>query len=195
MTRLAVLLILCAALLPAQPMSSGDRNYILSHFHATRKLFLDSIAGLGASQWSYKPAAGRWSIAEIAEHVVLSEDVLFAEFRKLLAKPAGAARKVEREEDEKILQWITNRGNKAEADAGLQPTGRWKTPEEMAREFKARRDRTIDYLIRTNDNLRGRLRGEEQKIDAYQWLLILSGHVERHVAQINEVKAAAGYPR
>ena len=32
-------------------------------------------------------------------------------------------------------------------------------------------------------------------MDAYQAMLMLSAHSERHTAQINEVKAAAGYPK
>jgi hypothetical protein len=31
-------------------------------------------------------------------------------------------------------------------------------------------------------------------LDGYQWLLLLSGHSARHTAQIEEVKASAGYP-
>lgn len=195
MTRFAFCLLAGAALLPAQPMTSGERNYALSHFHATRKLFLDSIAGLTPAQWNYQPAPGRWSIAETAEHVVLTEDMLFGHFKKLLAQPAGAPRKVTREEDEKILAWISDRGRRATAAAEVRPSGRWKSPEEAAREFKARRGRTIEYLIESSDDLRSRLRGGEPKMDAYQFLLVISGHTERHVAQINEVKASPGYPR
>jgi hypothetical protein len=32
-------------------------------------------------------------------------------------------------------------------------------------------------------------------IDAYQWLLFLCAHTERHLAQIREVKASAGFPK
>jgi hypothetical protein len=32
-------------------------------------------------------------------------------------------------------------------------------------------------------------------LDAYQWLLLISGHTERHLAQILEVKADPNFPR
>jgi hypothetical protein len=32
-------------------------------------------------------------------------------------------------------------------------------------------------------------------MDAYQWLLFLSGHTMRHTAQIREVKAGAAFPK
>jgi len=32
-------------------------------------------------------------------------------------------------------------------------------------------------------------------LDAYQWILLLSGHTERHTLQILEVKADPKYPK
>ena len=31
-------------------------------------------------------------------------------------------------------------------------------------------------------------------LDGYQWLLLLASHTDRHVAQMQEVKAQPGYP-
>jgi hypothetical protein len=31
--------------------------------------------------------------------------------------------------------------------------------------------------------------------DGFQWLLLAAAHVERHVQQIREIKAASGFPR
>ena len=33
------------------------------------------------------------------------------------------------------------------------------------------------------------------ELDCYQWLLVLSLHGSRHAQQIEEIKAAAGFPR
>ncbi len=65
-----------------------------------------------------------------------------------------------------------------------------------ARFFREKRDATLDYTRTTSDDLRGHVvgKGDTQR-DAYQYLLMIAGHTERHVAQINEVKAAAGYPK
>ena len=32
-------------------------------------------------------------------------------------------------------------------------------------------------------------------VDAYQIILMMSAHTQRHTAQLNEVKQAAGYPK
>ena len=34
-----------------------------------------------------------------------------------------------------------------------------------------------------------------EMLDAYDWLLFLSGHTERHTLQIQEVKADPGFPK
>ena len=53
---LAVFTLATASLLPAQTLTQHDREFAMSHLHATRKMFLDSIAGLTPEQWTFKAA-------------------------------------------------------------------------------------------------------------------------------------------
>ena len=46
----------------------------------------------------------------------------------------------------------------------------------------------------TQEDLRGRLL-EQSQMSVYQWLLMISSHSQRHVLQIREIKATAGFPR
>src|SRR5947209_6162535 len=55
----------------AAPLDQGERDRAMSHLHATRKMFLDSVAGLSDTQWNFKPAPERWSVAECAEHIAV----------------------------------------------------------------------------------------------------------------------------
>src|SRR5205807_10040777 len=41
------------------------------------------------AQWKWKPAVDRWSIAEIAEHVVLAEAALFGNVKQAISSPAN----------------------------------------------------------------------------------------------------------
>ena len=78
-----------AAALAAEPLSQGERDRAMSSLHATRKMFLDEVANLSDAQWTFKPAPERWSIAECAEHIALSEDLLFQLVtEKLMKSPA-----------------------------------------------------------------------------------------------------------
>lgn len=196
MRNTAVILALASATLWAQPLTQGERDFAMSDLHATRKALLDSIAGLSQAQWKFQPGPDRWSIAQIAEHVVLSEDFMFQRAGNMLKSPQVAPRIVDRSQDAQRLSRMADRSKKAQAPAPTQPTGRWATPAALAEEFRRRRDRTIEYVQTTQDALRAHVSGTgADAFDAYQALLMISGHTTRHVAQINEVKAAPGYPK
>src|SRR5436190_20236160 len=72
----------------AQTLTQGERDRALSELYASRKQFLDSIAGLTEAQWNFKPAPNVWSIAECAEHIALSEDLLLDSLPKLMQSPS-----------------------------------------------------------------------------------------------------------
>ena len=200
MTR-TVLLLTCLAAVAvwAEPLNRGERDRAMSELHATRKRFLDSIAGLSQRQWNFKPAPQVWSIAQIADHVVVSEGELFdALQKKILASPAQPGKRgTTKAKDEQVLKVFPDRSQKRKAPANLEPAGKWATQSAAVSEFKKLRDAHIAYVDQTQDDLRAhftenRVMGE---IDGYQWMLLISAHTERHVLQIEEVKANAKYPK
>jgi hypothetical protein len=78
----------------------------------------------------------------------------------------------------------------------LKPTGQFSTPEAAVQKFQASRTKTF-ALAKSRDDLREHVGPHPvlKEMDAYQWLLYLSGHTMRHTAQIEEVKADAGFPK
>lgn len=192
-----LLLSVVAVPLLAGPLNQGDRDFALSQLHATRKMVLDAISGLSEAQWKFKPAPDRWSIAEITEHLILTEDGLMDWTKKVLSTPAVEGRTANRAADDKMYAAWMDRTQKATAPAELRPaTGKWPTPAAAAKEFAARRDRTLDYVRTTQDDLRGHVtKGPGGDMDAYQIVLGIAAHTERHMAQLNEVKAAPGFPK
>ena len=85
---------------------------------------------------------------------------------------------------------------KAKAPEFLQPKRRWPDREALIAHFKQSRDRNIVYMQTTQDDLRAHFMEHPllKTMDAYQIMLLLSAHSERHTAQIAEVKSAPGYP-
>jgi len=179
----------------AAPLEQGERDRAMSHLHATRKVFLDSIAGLSDAQWNFKSAADRWSIAECAEHISVSDDSLFDLLRQTLK--SAAPEKKSAVKDEFILRVVPDRSVKAKAPEFLQPKRRWPDRETLIAHFKQSRDRNIAYIQTTEDDLRSHFMDHPllKTIDAYQVMLLLSAHCERHTAQIEEVKADPHYPK
>ena len=182
----------------AQTLTQGERDRALSELYASRKQFLDSIAGLTEAQWNFKPAPDVWSIAECAEHVALSEDLLLNALPKLMQSPADPQKNAEvNGKDELILKGMVDRSHKAKAAEVLLPKHRWPTPAALTEHFKESRDRTLDYVRITQDDLRDHFTSHPvfKTLDAYQFILLMSAHTQRHTAQLNEVKQAAGFPK
>lgn len=176
------------------PMSQGERDRLLSYYHATRKQVLDATDGLTASQWAFKPGPEKWSIAEVVEHLALTEELLFHYATAFVARPVPAP--ATKMDTDSLVKNTTDRSKPANAPAELKPTGRWTAGFVLTDEFRNRRDRVIRYLNETKDPLRTTYaRWGSNVVEVYQALHTIPAHTERHLAQINEVKAAAGYPK
>lgn len=63
-------------------------------------------------------------------------------------------------------------------------------------DFLTRRAATLQDVRQSTDNLHHHFAplGPLGDLDGYQWLLLLASHTDRHVAQMQEVKAQPGYP-
>jgi uncharacterized damage-inducible protein DinB len=178
-------------------LSEKDRAAAVSYLMDTQQKFLASINGLSDAQWRFKAAPDRWSIAEVSEHIAVSETtILQLVTDKIMKSPAGAP-DAARPADQKIIEVITDRSEKAQAPEMLKPTNRWSTREALIKDFEASRARTIDYIKTTPDDLRGHSAPHPvmKSIDAYQWVLLLAAHSARHTAQIEEVKGSPAYPK
>lgn len=186
------------AALGAGELDQADRKVLLDHLNRSSSEFLESVNGLTKEQWNYKPAADVWSVAECAGHIALSEDFLRDIIeKKILSAPASTERVAERKAlDEKVVKMVTDRSFKAKAPEPLIPSGQFATPEEIIAAFQRSREKTIAFA-KSRDDLREHAAPHPvlKEMDAYQWLLFLSGHTMRHTAQIQEVKANAGFPR
>jgi uncharacterized damage-inducible protein DinB len=199
--RLLILACVTALAMPQAAAQKGlsqkDRDAGTKYLEETRARFLASIDGLSDAQWTYKAGPDRWSIAEVAEHIAISESTILGMVTDQILKTPEVPADPGRPTDEKVIQTITDRSSKAQAPEMLKPTNRWPTRASLTKDFEASRQRTIDYLKTTKDDLRGHARAHPalKTIDGYQWVLLLAAHSARHTAQIEEVKAAAGYPK
>lgn len=185
--------------LSAETLSRGERDFAMSHLHASRKLFLDAVAGLTEAQWKFKAAPDRWSIAECAEHITLSEDAIFqlVTGKILKSEPAAGNTPATRKDDEELVAMIRDRSQKANAPEFLKPSGKWPTKEALTEHFKRSRDRNIEFVTTTQEDLRRYATPHpvRKQMDAYQWMLLIAAHAERHTAQIEEVKAHPEFPK
>lgn len=204
-SRLALVLLAIVALAaPAftqQTLSQADRDKAVAEFEGSRQAFLDATKGLSPAQWNFKAGPDRWSIAQCAEHIALSEDFIFGVvMNQVLKTPLDPQKRdAVKGKDEGIVKLLQDRSHKATAPEPIDPTKRTMTPEDSVKQFLASRARTIDYLKTTQDDLRDHFFDHPVPaigtLDAYQWLLLISGHTRRHTLQILEVKADPNFPK
>lgn len=186
---------------PAAPttLTAQEREAAIKQLQITRDNFLKSIGGLSQKQWTFKSAPDRWSVAEVAEHITISESTIFGFVQKQIMQSPAAPEKRDqvKGKDEIVLEKVPDRSHKVQAPEFLRPTGRWATEADLTKAFEDNRATTIEYVRTINDDLRDHFLDHPVlgTLDGYQWLLLISAHCARHTAQIEEVKADPNFPK
>ena len=200
--RVALALIAVSSAAPAafaEGLTQDEREKAVAYLEQTGDEFVKAISSISDAQWSFKPTPERWSIAECAEHITVSEDTVWqAVAEKLMKSPAAPERKSEvAGEDDIILKVIPDRSTKVKAPEMLVPTRRWPSRAELIKHFNERRAKEIAYVRETSDDLRSHFADHPflKTLDGYQWLMLNGAHCKRHTAQIEEVKTDPGYPK
>lgn len=178
-------------------MTDAERAYLLDQLETSKQKLLASIDGLSPAQWKFKPAPNVWSVAECSEHIILAESLLFNWAQKGLASPATTRPDSSNTDfDRTLVAKTEDRSQKGTAPEALVPSGKFATPADAAREFTARRDKTIAYVKTTDAPLRTHtVQAPFGTVDIYQCLLVIAAHSARHTAQIREVESNPSYPK
>jgi hypothetical protein len=201
MSALASIGLTAVAAVPS--LTSFELEHARLYLQQTQDEVVGATKGLSPAQWNFKPAPDRWSIAEILEHMVLTQDLVLGPVREKLAKaPPTSADRDYKQVDAFVLSQIPDRTTKFKAPDLVQPTGRW-TPE-VARDRLIRNYAQLTAYLETTPDLRQHAveapplkavsKGAYETMDGYQWILAAAAHVERHTKQILEVKADANFP-
>ena len=179
-------------------MSADERSKVVKYLVDSQKEFLGSIENVSEAQWRFKPAPEKWSVAEVAEHIVLAESLLFANVEKAMSDQPNANWEEQTKGKTEFLERVlVNRTGKAQAPESIVPTGKL-TRDEVISRFKAVRAKTTKFAQTTDVSIKDHTAEHPFKIfgtlNAYQWLIYVPLHNLRHNQQIAEVKAAGGYP-
>jgi len=175
---------------------------ILSSLAETRARFLSRVENLNDEQANLRAAPGTWSIAEIVEHLAVSEPRVAGLIEKLVGKaesdghvresagdggaarlpaPVSVAEQVER-----------SRVEKYDAPDAIRPSGSVSVADSLARlretrsaveSLRPRLERVDGTALRFPHPAFGPL-------DLYQWLAFIGMHEERHLRQIESILEA-----
>ncbi len=193
--QLFALLLLCSVSF-GQTLTQADREKAEQYLQQTRDGVVEATKGLSDAQMKFKLAPDRWSVAETLEHITLAEDFLLLNDKdKIMKAPAGATDRDAAKIDAMVVAMVPDRTQKRQAPGPLVPTGRWTSAETLDHFLKSRAQ-TIAFLESTPD-LRAHVADSPlgQPMDAYEWLLFIAAHSQRHTKQILEVKADPSFPK
>jgi DinB superfamily len=190
---------------PAQPsdkpavaaLTAADRDKALQYLETTKDGVIRATSGLSEAQWNFKPGPDRWSVAEVTEHIAAAEDFIRGNIEeKILQAPPRSEPANVAELDAFVMKAIPDRSHKAEAPGPLRPTNRFGSPEASLKHFAESRAQTEAFL-KSHDDLRAHAVDSPlgKKLDAYEWVLFIAAHSERHTKQIEEVKADPNFPK
>lgn len=201
MNRFAFLLVAIASVLPAADpkLTAEERQKLLDLLEDSRAKLLEAVAGLSPAQWTYQPAPERWSVGLVAEHMMRTEAGLFRKAEEALANPANPDWEAKTKGKTEFLERIMpTRQGKAQAPVEVRPEGKL-TREEILGQFDELRGRLQKLVRDTDPPLKAHTAEHFMKVfgtlSAHQWLLYIPWHTQRHLKQMAEVKADAGYPK
>ena len=173
-------------------------NEILAVNEAATGRFITEASTINDAQAAFRPTDDEWTIGEIVEHVNIVNGGFLRITHKLLrqaeADPKPAA------EDLNLGGVIVNENGdqapKFQAPEAVRPKGGVSIADAVT---------GIQQTISGFAEIKTRLAAvdlSEQKfphpvagqLSGYQWLILLAEHSDRHLGQIQRVKAAAGFP-
>ncbi len=189
----------------AATLTKKERDFLVQYLQDTKKELLDEIRGLSETQMKFKPNPFTWSIAGNVEHITVVEEFVFSriteEIMKSPARPDLKGEKGPLVGDITAIVVATNRNAEKfrfRAPAAFRPAKKlYATSQEAIADFGKTRAKALSFAESTREDLRSHFAEHVLigTIDAYQWMLFIGSHSERHMAQIREIKANPNFPK
>ena len=189
--------VLCVFTASCQQLTQEEREFVIGMLDQNSNKFLADIEKVSETQWRYKPSPTQWSIAEISEHITLAEEFLLSVAQSSLKLPADNERGnslVGKENS--MIERFKDRTQKSSARENLIPTNRYATRKDLIAAFKIAREKTIMFVKNSKDPLKNHIISHPNfgDLTAYQWLVMIPAHANRHVAQLEEVMVMKEFP-
>lgn len=179
-------------------ISKKERQTAETLLKDTRKQVLSATKGLSESQLKFKAAPDRWSVEDCLKHIAMTEQALWQLVSGTLKQPATPEQRSEiKVTDEQVVKMMEDRSKKVKTSEQLQPENTpFKTADEAMASFKTNRDKLLEYVKSTQDDLRNHVATLPLgKFDCYQMILFIGAHSNRHMQQIEEVKKDPNFPK
>jgi len=167
----------------------------LARLDSARTAMRAAIDAVPATLQQQKPAADRWSVNEVVEHVHKAESHFLRPLIAALegARTSGLPAEVEQPEllPDQTRAFLLDRSNRRTAPETVQPTGTLNA-DACFKEIEAGHARLHDVLTSCGGVALSTVTHEHRffgKLNIYQWVDLIAGHEGRHTAQLREIAA------
>jgi hypothetical protein len=175
-----------------EPMTKGDRQRLLAHLDMTERWLVNELERLSPAQLAFRMTPDSWSITDVVEHLSIAEPQYWQMVLDSMKQPP-TTEKLDAT-DAAILWYGIDRTERTKTGEARVPQGKVATAQEALASVKKLRATMREFAASTEDDLRSRkLQGGNMQV--YQWVLMISTHSQRHILQIQEIKAPEKYPK
>jgi uncharacterized damage-inducible protein DinB len=171
---------------------------ILAANERAQAQFMTAVSNLSEAQANFRPDENQWTIAEIVEHVSIVNDGFLRLTHKLL-KEAESAPRPPRDDLNLGHTSLDENGQQREpfqAPERVRPKGGVSVEDSLAK---------MRMALAGFADIQPRIEAVDLSeqvfphpalgpFNAYQWMILLGEHEERHRGQIERLKATAGFP-
>jgi hypothetical protein len=181
----------------AQSLSEADRNKAITLFKSGMEGVRLQTESLSPTQYNFKPDSSAWSIKDNIEHLGKTEDFILRIVSNILKNEKKDGQK-NTATDDQMIAVISKRLKGVKSPEPLVPSENVNaTLEEFLKIFEEKRKNTIAYVNTSQEEFRSHFSKHPafEMADAYQWLLHLGAHTQRHLEQIVDIKKSDRFPK
>lgn len=189
---------------PTPVLTTAEHDELVTMINESRDRVLDLITGLSDEQWAFQQNPERWSVAQCAEHIVLSQRALLGAAQAALAgEPDPEWHERTKAKADLLKKILPNRQpfgrGGASAPQEIRPSGTWDRARAI-REFYTVQGEVAAFIETLPLDTPLKQHTFENPfpifgwLSAYDWLIYIPLHTERHSRQIEEVQADENYP-
>jgi uncharacterized damage-inducible protein DinB len=176
----------------AAPLTKLDRQRVVAHLEMTESWLVDEVSRLSPVQLRFRTAPGAWSAIDVVEHLTIAEPIYWQQLQDAVkAAPSDKERPLT---DADILWYGIDRSQRQKTEAVKEPKQGLRDVQTGLNLFRKLHADMLQYARTTDEDLRSHFM-EKEGVDAYQWLLGISTHEQRHILQIREIKADPKFPK
>jgi len=179
-------------------LTPQERNFTTGFLKETEQGVSSAIKGLNQAQLTWKPAVDKWSIEDCVKHIAVSEKNIWEMVNQSLQQPANPDKRSGiKSTDEQLINAVKDRSHKSKTGETFEPANAgYKSIGDALKSFQENRDKLIAFVNSTPEDLRNHVSVLPfGTYDAYQIILLISAHSNRHTQQIEEVKANVNFPK